>query len=92
MRGTYASEPLQDIVLCRWYILALGKGRISVGDELDVHKWRSKFSDYNHKSRNSAAQGFTSFVGSPEWYVSLLVVLLAAMLYAYGMHIHFLRA
>lgn len=77
-----------NIYLHRWYILALDKGRISIGDRLNVIHTRSKFSDYGDKGPK-VSQESASFVGSPEWIASIVVVFMAAAIYAYAMHSHF---
>ena len=62
-------------------MLALGRGRLSVGDTVEVTKLRNRVSDYGEEQPKAAASG--KFVGSPEWVLSLLVVFLAAGVYAY---------
>ena len=75
-------------VLYRWYALALGKGRISVGDSLTVTRWRDSFADYGKESRKVSTSS-ASFIGSPEWVASIVIIALAAAFYTYAMHAHF---
>ena len=72
----------------RWYVLALDRGRVSVGDRLDITRSRSSFSDYGDKGPKVSKES-ASFVGSPEWVASIAIIFLAAALYAYAMHSHF---
>jgi hypothetical protein len=66
-------------------MLALGRGRLAVGDTVEVTKLRNRVSDYGEEQPKAAAS--FKFVGSPEWVASGLVVLLAAGVYVYlAMH------
>ena len=59
-----------------------------MGDRLDVLQWRPTFSDYGKESKKASKES-ASFVGSPEWIASIVIVAFAAALYAYAMHAHF---
>jgi hypothetical protein len=66
-------------------MLALEKGQLTVGDTVEVTKMRNKISDYGEEKPKVGGSG--KFVGSPEWILSGMVVLLAAAVYVYlAMH------
>ena len=54
---------------CRWYLLALTKGRVAIGDRIRVSKTRKEFRDFEHGPKVVASAGLAALY---QWLSELL--------------------
>ena len=54
---------------CRWYLLALTKGRVAIGDSIRVSKSRKEFRDFEHGPKVVASTGLAALY---QWLSELL--------------------